>query len=105
MEENPKKESVVSVVRTVPELCKAQAGWELNDKGIRMALALAASLEEAMKQERESGPAGEDMETSDDKDDTDRVTEWNKTLTEAKVLKSINTEVAITYQVGRERRE
>jgi len=31
--------------------------------------------------------------------DTDRVTEWNKTLTEAKVLKSINTEVAITYQV------
>jgi len=31
--------------------------------------------------------------------DTDKVTGWNKTLTEAKVLKTINNEVAITYQV------
>ena len=31
--------------------------------------------------------------------DTNKVTEWNKTLTEAKVLKTINSEVAITYQV------
>ena len=34
--------------------------------------------------------------------DTNKVTEWNKTLTEAKVLKTINSEVAITYQVTRE---
>ena len=34
--------------------------------------------------------------------DTDKVTEWNKTLTEAKVLKTINSEVAITYQVSKE---
>ena len=34
--------------------------------------------------------------------DTNKVTEWNKTLTEAKVLKTINSEVAITYQVSKE---
>ena len=34
--------------------------------------------------------------------DTNKVTEWNKTLTEAKVLKTINSEVAITYQVKTE---
>ena len=31
--------------------------------------------------------------------DTDKVTEWNKTLTEARVLKRINNDVAISYQV------
>jgi len=31
--------------------------------------------------------------------DTDHVTEWNKTLTEAKVLKKLNDECAISYQV------
>ena len=32
--------------------------------------------------------------------DTDRVSEWNKTLTEAKVLKSLSSDVAITYHVN-----
>ena len=34
--------------------------------------------------------------------DTNKVTEWNKTLTEAKVLKTINSEVAITYQASKD---
>ena len=31
--------------------------------------------------------------------DTDKITEWNKTLTEAKVLKVLNEECVISYQV------
>ena len=31
--------------------------------------------------------------------DTDKVCEWNKTLTEAKVLKVLNANCAISYQV------
>ena len=31
--------------------------------------------------------------------DTDRLTEWNKTLTQAKVLKVLNEECSISYQV------
>ena len=32
--------------------------------------------------------------------DTDKVCEWNKTLTEARVLKKLNKDCAISYQVG-----
>ena len=32
--------------------------------------------------------------------DTDKVCEWNKTLTEAKVLKVLNDNCAISYQVS-----
>ena len=32
--------------------------------------------------------------------DTDKITEWNKTLTQAKVLKVLNDECVISYQVG-----
>ena len=31
--------------------------------------------------------------------DTDKITEWNKTLTQAKVLKVLNEECVISYQV------
>ena len=31
--------------------------------------------------------------------DTDNITEWNKTLTQAKVLKVLNEECVISYQV------
>ena len=31
--------------------------------------------------------------------DTDKVTEWNTTLTEARVLKNLNNDCAISYQV------
>ena len=31
--------------------------------------------------------------------DTDRVTEWNKTLTEARVLRKLSEDCAISYQV------
>ena len=31
--------------------------------------------------------------------DTDKITEWNKTLTQAKVLKVLNDECVISYQV------
>ena len=31
--------------------------------------------------------------------DTDNITEWNKTLTQAKVLKVLNEECSISYQV------
>jgi len=34
--------------------------------------------------------------------DTDKVTEWNTTLTEAKVLKNLNSDCAISYQVTSE---
>lgn len=34
--------------------------------------------------------------------DTDHVTDWNKTLTEAKVLKTLNKDCAISYQVTSE---
>ena len=32
--------------------------------------------------------------------DTDKVTEWNKTLTEARVLKVLNQDCVISYQVS-----
>ena len=32
--------------------------------------------------------------------DTDKVCEWNKTLTEARVLKTINKDCVISYQVS-----
>ena len=35
--------------------------------------------------------------------DTDKVCEWNKTLTEARVLKTINKDCVISYQVGQDR--
>ena len=37
--------------------------------------------------------------------DTDNVTKWNKTLTEAKVLKVLNAECAISYQVSSARQK
>ena len=32
--------------------------------------------------------------------DTDKVTEWNKTLLESKLLKKLNDDFSITYQVS-----
>ena len=32
--------------------------------------------------------------------DTDKITEWNKTLTEARVLKVLNEKCVISYQVS-----